>query len=96
MGVLANEPRDAAGYLATVRRVPIAIFRFLFIVLERASVFGIIKQLCFRNGCIDLDVQYTVEKGMTRSTSWCIENEYDLNSSRSKCKSNVRKRRSQL
>ena len=28
------------------------------------------KQLYFRNGCIDLDVRYTVGKDMTRSTSW--------------------------
>jgi len=28
------------------------------------------KQLCFRNGCIDLNVRYTVGKDMTRSTSW--------------------------
>ena len=28
------------------------------------------KRLYFLNGCIDLDVQYTVGKDMTRSTSW--------------------------
>ena len=28
------------------------------------------KRLYFLNGCIDLDVRYTVGKGMTRSTSW--------------------------
>ena len=28
------------------------------------------KRLYFLNGCIDLDVEYTVGKDMTRSTSW--------------------------
>ena len=31
---------------------------------------AIFKRLYFLNGCIDLDVQYTVGKDMTRSTSW--------------------------
>lgn len=57
---VATKPRVAAGYLATVMRHLFATVRFL--VVRVRYVLCIIKELYLGYGCIELEVQYTVEK----------------------------------